>query len=84
MQRFEVVITGKNLEWAQHALHDVGIETATGPDRFLGRLGELLRLGGRMSVRLDADTAQEAEDRVRDALPDDGYTVGPSQEKPLG
>ena len=36
MQRFEVVITGKNLEWAQHALHDVGIETATGLIGFSG------------------------------------------------
>jgi hypothetical protein len=84
MQRYEVVITGKNLEWAQHALHDVGIETATGPDRFLGRLGELLRLGGRMSVLLEADSEQDAEDRVRDALPEDRYKVGPSQVKPLG
>jgi hypothetical protein len=83
MQRFEVVITGKDLERAQHALDDAGIRTATGPDRLLGPIGGLLRLGSRMSVLLDADSEQEAEDRVRDALPDDHYTVGPSQAKPL-
>jgi hypothetical protein len=82
MRRFEVVIFGKDLGPAQDALHDVGIETATGPDRLLGWLGEVLRLGSRMTMRLDADTAQEAEDRVRDALPDDrGYRV--EQAKPL-
>jgi hypothetical protein len=76
MPRFEVPISGKDLDRAVQALHDAGIETAMGPDRLLGWLGELLRLGNRMTVRLDAETAPEAEDRVRDALPGDDYTVG--------
>ena len=33
-----------------------------------------------MTALLDAATAREAEDRVRDTLPDDDYTVG--QAKP--
>jgi hypothetical protein len=51
MQRFEVAITGKDLERAQQTL-PAGIDTAMAPTRRLGWLGELLGLGHRMTVRL--------------------------------
>jgi hypothetical protein len=83
MPQFKVPIFGKDLEWAEHALHDAGIEIAARPDRlWLGGVRRVLRLGRRMTARLDANDAQEAEGRVRDALPDDDYTVG--QAEPLG
>jgi hypothetical protein len=34
-----------------------------------------------MTALLDAATAPEAEDRVRDALTDDGYTVGQAKHR---
>lgn len=77
-----MVIFGKDLEWAREPLDTAGISIASGPDRLWGSLGKLLGRGGRMTVRLDANTPQEAEDRVREALPDFGYTIG--QVKPLG
>jgi hypothetical protein len=73
--KFKVPIRGKDLEPARQALHDAGIEATAGPDRLRG-VRRVLRLGRQMLAVLDADTAQEAEDRVRDALPDDDYTVG--------
>ncbi len=80
MPRFKVPVFGKDLEWAEHALHDAGIEIASRPDRiWLDGMRRVLRLGRRMTAWLDADTAQEAEDRVSDALPDDHYTVGQAE-----
>ncbi len=78
MPQFKVPIWGKGLERARQALHDAGIKTRAGPD-WLHGVRRVLRLGRRMTAQLDADTAQEAEDRVKDALPDDDYTVGPAE-----
>jgi hypothetical protein len=81
MPRFKVPIWGEGLERARQALHGAGIETTAGPNWLRGvrRLG-VFRLGRRMTALLDAATARKAEDRVRDKLPEDDYTVG--QAKP--
>jgi hypothetical protein len=76
MPQFKVPVRGKGLERARRALHDAGIKTTAGPD-WLG----VVRLGRRMTALLDAATALEAEDRVRDALPDDDYTVGQAKHR---
>jgi hypothetical protein len=78
MPPFKVTIWGKGLDRTRQALNDAGIKTV-GPDRLSGTLWGF-RLGRGMTVLVDAATARQAEDRVRDALPDDGYTIG--QAKP--
>jgi hypothetical protein len=80
MPQFEVPIWGKDPERARRALHSAGIEPV-GPDWLSGVLGVFRRQGRRMTALLDAATAPEAEDRVRDALTDDGYTVGQAKHR---
>jgi hypothetical protein len=80
MPHFNVSIWGKGLERARQPLHDAGIKTV-GPDWLSGVLGVFRRRGRGMTALLDADTALEAEDRVRDALPDDDYTVGQAKHR---
>ena len=78
MPQFKVPIWGRGLDRAKQALNDAGIGTVE-PDRLSGVLAGL-RLGRGMAALPDAPTARQAEDRVRDALPDDNYAVG--QAKP--
>jgi hypothetical protein len=80
MPQFKVPIRGKGLDRTRQAMHDAGIETTVGPDWLRGVPG-VARLGRRMTALIDAATALEAEDRVRDALPDNGYTVGQAKHR---
>ena len=73
MPRFDVEIRGKALGPAKDALRKAGIGTV-GPGRLSGVL-RFLRLSHGMTARLEADTAEDAEERVRAALPNDSYSV---------
>ena len=78
MPGFKVPVRGKDLVPAKRALDGAGIETF-GPGRLSGVLGRLRLSHGMTALLLDAATAREAEDRVRNVLPADGYTVGPAK-----
>jgi hypothetical protein len=71
MPRFTVRITGEDLDGAKAALEGAGIlETK---DAGAGYVPEM-KLSA-LSAVLDADTAEDAEARVRDVLPEGDYDV---------
>jgi hypothetical protein len=82
MPQFEVQVSGRDLDRAKRALRDAGIEPFGPPGGWLsGVLGVFRRQSRGMTAQLDAATALEAEDRVRDALSDNGYTVGQAKHR---
>jgi hypothetical protein len=78
MPRFKIRIDGEQLDRARMALDRAGIPTIGPP--YYGRgestesRGELTESTRGLGAVLDAETAEEAEARVRDNLPG-GYTV---------
>jgi hypothetical protein len=74
LPRFKVEIQGEGLEQARHALNAAGVPTI-GPT-MTWRSGGTETAGHTMLAVLEALTPEEAEARVREALPADReYTV---------
>jgi hypothetical protein len=86
MPWFEVPIEGEGLVQAEQALNRVQIPTL-GPG-YTGRgdrkSPEGVRVPRHMLAVLEAESGEDAEARVRDALPDDDYTVGPAEPRQSG
>ncbi len=78
LPRFKVEIHGEGLERARHTLNSAGVPTV-GPT-LAGFSGGPLTVGHEMLAVLEALTPEQAEARVREALPADGeYTVAPAE-----
>jgi hypothetical protein len=76
LPRFKVDITGQGLERAMAALNGANIPTIGPTLTWWGDNPRSVSVGPRMSAVLDADTAKDAESRVRDTLPAHrGYAV---------
>jgi hypothetical protein len=67
MPRFEVLITGEGLDRAIKALDDVGIPTMGPTFTSFEKVSEL-RIGRLMLAVVEARTAEDAADRVIDAV----------------
>jgi hypothetical protein len=83
MARFNVPIEGEDLDRAWAAFNGTpGIETVGRPleTRFASGPPERGRTGRLLTAALDADTAIDAEARVREALPRGEYVVGQAEE----
>ena len=81
MQWFEVPIEGEGLVQAEQALNRVQIPTlgpgyTTRGDR---KSPEGARVPRHMLAVLEAESADDAEARVRNKLPDGDYDVGPAE-----
>ncbi len=80
MPRFKVEIHGEGLERALAALNGADIPTIGPTFTWFGdQRFQQVRVGDRMLAVLDADSAEEAEARMKDNLPDDDYDVGAAE-----
>jgi hypothetical protein len=77
--RFKVEIQGEALEEARHALNAAGVPTI-GPTMTWRSGGGTETAGHTMLAVLEALSPEQAEARVREALPAEGeYTVSPAE-----
>ena len=77
MTRFSVAITGDGLDKGRMALEKAAGLSPVGPPfyKFVDEDESQEHVGGRMHVRLDADSAEQVEARVREHLPEGNYIV---------
>jgi hypothetical protein len=81
MPRFKVDIHGGDLEQARAALDAAGVPSMSIGPTYVGRGGEEMRLTDiPLHAIVDTLTPEQAEARVRDALPADGdFTVSSAE-----